>query len=120
MNQYNTPFFIWANYDIPEQDNVKISTNYLGVLTAKLADLPLTGYQKFLDRVHDEMPVVSNIAIMDKDGKIIERDNTKKLTQQQQELIKEYSYLNYYNLFDRDETNTDKFFYLGKVPDGDN
>ena len=120
LNQYNTPFFIWANYDIPEQDNVKISTNYLGVLTAKLADIPLTGYQKFLDRVHDEMPVVSNIAIIDKDGKIIERDNTKKLTQQQQELIKEYSYLNYYNLFDRDETNTDKFFYLGKVPDGDN
>ncbi len=120
LNQYNTPFFIWANYDIPEQDNVKISTDYLGVLTAKIANIPLTGYQKFLEQVHEEMPVISNIAIIDKDGKITARDDVQKLSEKQQELVKEYSYLNYYNLFDRNGTKTDKFFYLGKVPNGDN
>ena len=29
MDLYKTPFLIWANYDIEEQENVNISMNYL-------------------------------------------------------------------------------------------
>ena len=39
MQQYAVPFFIWANYDIEEQEDVVISPNYLGVLTAQMAGL---------------------------------------------------------------------------------
>ncbi|MCJ7854695.1 sulfatase-like hydrolase/transferase [Lachnospiraceae bacterium NSJ-143] len=112
LKQYTTPFFIWANYDIPEYDNVAVSSNYLGVLTAKLADIPLTGYQKFLDDMHSSLPVFTNIAVIDSDGKITERDSTNLLTPAQQELVKKYEYLNYYSLFDRGEEQTDSFFYI--------
>lgn len=42
LQQYAVPFFLWANYDIPEQNGVILSPNYLGVLTAQTAGLPLT------------------------------------------------------------------------------
>ncbi len=112
LMQYTTPFFIWANYDIPEAEDVRISSNYLGVLAAEAAGLPLTGYQEFLSKLHAELPVFTNIAIIDKDGNITERDNEKALTPYQQELVKEYTYLNYYSLFDRDTDKTDDFYYL--------
>ena len=48
MRQYAVPFFIWANYDIQEREDVVISPNFLGVLTAQAAGLPLTGYMEFL------------------------------------------------------------------------
>ncbi|MEM5780247.1 MAG: LTA synthase family protein, partial [Lawsonibacter sp.] len=55
MQQYAVPFFIWANYDIPERENVVISPNYLGVLTAQVAGLPLTGYMNFLSQMYQEL-----------------------------------------------------------------
>ena len=42
MQQYAVPFFLWANYDIEERQDVVISPNFLGVLTAQTAGLPLT------------------------------------------------------------------------------
>ena len=39
FQQYEVPFFIWANYDIPEQDGVTISSNMLSTLTMKLPGL---------------------------------------------------------------------------------
>jgi phosphoglycerol transferase MdoB-like AlkP superfamily enzyme len=99
LEEYNTPFFIWANYDIPEAQNVKISTNFLGVLTMKTANLPLTGYQTFLDRLHDDFPVFSTIATIDNNGKAVSREDDSTLDEQSQKIIDNYSYLNYYNLF---------------------
>ncbi len=112
LMQYTTPFFIWANYDIPEADDIRISSNYLGVLTAEVAGIPLTGYQQFLCELRSELPVFTNIAIVDKDGNITVRDNEKDLTPYQQELVKEYTYLNYYSLFDRGSEETDSFYYI--------
>ena len=49
---------IWTNYDLSgaeadmQTEDVVISPNYLGVLTAKLAGLPLTGYMNFLDQMY--------------------------------------------------------------------
>ena len=37
LKQYATPFFLWTNYDIQEREDVVLSPNYLGVLTAKAA-----------------------------------------------------------------------------------
>lgn len=112
LMQYTTPFFIWANYDIPEADDIRISSNYLGVLTAEVAGIPLTGYQQFLSELRSELPVFTNIAIIDKDGNVTESDNESALTPYQQELVKEYTYLNYYSLFDRGNEDTDSFYYI--------
>ena len=62
--------------------------------------------------MHSSLPVFTNIAVIDSDGKITERDSTNLLTPAQQELVKKYEYLNYYSLFDRGEEQTDSFFYI--------
>ncbi|MCI1930177.1 MAG: sulfatase-like hydrolase/transferase [Clostridia bacterium] len=110
LEEYNTPFFIWANYDIPEEQNVKISTNFLGVLAMKTANLPLTGYQTFLDRLHCNFPVYSTIATIDNNGKAVSRQDDNLLDNESQKMIQEYSYLNYFNLFGNKEN--DDFYTL--------
>ncbi len=109
--QYVTPFFIWANYDIEEAQDVMISTNYLSTLMVAQTNLPMTGYQQFLANLYEELPVINPIAYIDKDGNIT--DDSSELTEEQQELLTQYSYLSYYSLFQRtdDETVT-SFYYL--------
>ena len=60
LKQYATPFFLWTNYDIQEREDVVLSPNYLGVLTAKAAGLPLTGFMSFLSQLYEELPVKSS------------------------------------------------------------
>lgn len=45
------PFVLWANYDIPEAQGVELSLNYLSALLMDTANLPMTGYQKYLARL---------------------------------------------------------------------
>lgn len=45
---YATPFFIWANYDIPEQSDVLTSTNYLSTIMLQQTGLQMTPYNGFL------------------------------------------------------------------------
>ena len=68
MKQYITPFFVWANYDIEEQQDVAISPNYLGVLTARLAGLPLTGFMEFLDGLYQQLPAITPVGILTANG----------------------------------------------------
>lgn len=59
LNQYKTPFVIWTNYDIPEVSNVEISTNYLGVLVADIANIELSPYFKFLHNQLNDYPIIT-------------------------------------------------------------
>lgn len=43
--EYQTPFLIWANYDIEEKTYENISANYLSTLLLETAGVPLTDYQ---------------------------------------------------------------------------
>ena len=47
QKRYATPFIIWANYDIEEQENVMTSSNYLGAMTVEAAGVELTKYQQY-------------------------------------------------------------------------
>lgn len=113
--QYVTPFFIWANYDIEEAQDVMISTNYLGVLMAMQTNLPLSGYQQFLAELYEELPVINPIAYIDADGNVIE--NEEDLTEKQQEYLSVYENFSYYSLFKRDGDSTvdEFFFYCGAL-----
>ena len=106
MKQYITPFFIWANYDIEEQQNVAISPNYLGVLTAKLAGLPLTGFMEFLDELYQQLPAITPVGILTADGQYLKRD---ELNEEQQALLEQYSILNYCGMVDLFDEARDMF-----------
>ncbi len=110
QNAYVTPFLIWANYDIDEAQDVMCSTNYLGMLTAKVSNYPTTGYMEFLSGLYAELPMVNTQGFINADGLLT--DETDDLTEEQQELLKKYEYLNYYNLFtkNRDEEVDTSFF----------
>lgn len=97
MQQYAVPFFIWANYDIEEQENMVISPNYLGVLTAQVAGLPLTGYMNFLSQMYQELPVITPVGFVTGDGQFLQK---KELNEQQRTWLKTYEILNYCGMVD--------------------
>ena len=70
LQQYAVPFFLWANYDIAEQQDVRISSNFLGVLTARTAGLPMTGWMNFLSDLHAHLPVISPAGYVTADGTV--------------------------------------------------
>ena len=103
MRQYAVPFFIWTNYDLSgaeadmQTEDVVISPNYLGVLTAKLAGLPLTGYMNFLDQMYAELPAITPVGFVTRDGDFLSK---KELSDQQQDWLDQYAILNYCGMVD--------------------
>lgn len=68
LNKYVTPFVIWANYDIPEEEGINISLNYLGVLLQEAAGVEMSPYFKFLQDHMEEYPVITTNVYMDAEG----------------------------------------------------
>lgn len=97
LQQYAVPFFIWTNYDIQEQQDVVISPNYLGMLTARMAGLPMTGFMNFLSQMYEQLPVITPVGFVTADGEFLERE---ELNAQQQEWIHTYEILNYCGMVD--------------------
>ncbi|MCD7830223.1 MAG: LTA synthase family protein [Clostridiales bacterium] len=106
--QYVVPFFIWANYDIDEAQDVMISTNYLGALLGQVSNYPTTGYMDFLSNLYEELPVVGRVGYITADRTVVEE--AEDLPEETQELLAQYEMLSYYNLFQRDEDIDNSFF----------
>lgn len=110
--QYVVPFFIWANYDMDAASDVMISTNYLGTLMAQVSGYPLTGYQRFLSRIYEELPVINRTGYVNWQGDVV--SDAEQLNDEQQSLLEQYAMLSYYNLFQRDEPIDERFFQLAE------
>jgi hypothetical protein len=106
--QYITPFFIWANYDIEEAQDVMISTNYLGALLGQVSNYPTTPYMDFLAELYESLPVVNRVGYVTADGQVVE--SKEELPEDIQELLGQYETLSYYNLFQRNEDIDQSFF----------
>lgn len=91
LNLYKTPFVIWANYDIPAEDNIDISMNYFSLLLAKAAKLPFTPYMHFLEELAKHYPIISANGYVDANGQFYTIDHTD-------EWLNNYSILQYYML----------------------
>lgn len=109
LQQHAVPFFIWANYDIPEQSDVVLSTGFLHVLAAKVAGLPMTGWMNFLSELYDHLPVITPVGFITADGTVVR--NESDLTKEQQEWLHKYQMLCYCGLIDLDD-ETRPFFRL--------
>lgn len=113
---YVTPFLVWTNYDSPSAQDVMLSTNFLHPLTALLSNQPTTAYQDFLCRVSRELPVVEPLGCIDRSGTLT--DNQETLTEEQQELLKQYEMLSFYNLFGAKKKRlpqVDRSFFLPRT-----
>ena len=103
------PFVIWANYDIPEQQDVTLSLNYLSALLTKTAHLPQTGYQKFLLGQWESLPVVNTVGYLDMDGVWTPEERAEELPDYAQEDLSRYKILEYCNIFDKGRRPKDFF-----------
>ena len=65
MRYYATPFFIWANYDIPEADDIITSTNYLSTLLLEQTGLEMSHYNYYLRDLMEEMPALNHLGYFD-------------------------------------------------------
>ena len=65
---YATPFFIWANYDIPEEKDVLTSTNFLGTLMLEQTGLEPAPYNRYLKNLAEKMPALNHKGYVTKDG----------------------------------------------------
>ncbi len=99
--RHETPFFVWANYEVEEQIIDEISLNYLSGIVMDVAGLEKTGYQKFLSELYQTFPVISGWGYRDKDGTLY--GNRQKTNYD--ELLEQYQILQYNNMFDKRITN---------------
>lgn len=93
---YETPFFIYTNYEAPHQQFETISPNYLAPITFELAGKKLPPYYQFLKLVLEEVPGLKNDILLNQKGEYIEG-----LSNRQQELLKDYEMIQYDLLIDK-------------------
>ncbi len=98
QTRYQTPFVIWANYDIPEKDLGEISANYLATLVMQVAGQDITKYNKYLAALHQQVPVIDTVGYVGNDGKVYDYDEKTPYS----EAILNYNRVMYNNLLDVD------------------
>ena len=109
VNRYIVPFVIWANYDIEEEEIERLSANYLASLMLDIADLPMSDYQEYLLDLSEVLPVICASVYIDADGNYYNTDDNPYA-----DLINEYQTLQYYMLFDSDDSLSD---FYGVTPE---
>lgn len=97
QKKYVTPFFLWANYDFPEMEDINMSANYLGAYLIEKLGLPMTGFQKYLLEMKEEYPVINTVGMIDKDGDHI---SYQELSEKEEKILKKYDTIIYNYMFD--------------------
>lgn len=104
LDKHTVPFFIWANYDINEEDYSdigRISANYLGPLTMNVAGAQLSDYQEYVYSLMDSYPVISSVGCMNKDGVYVPLEMAASD-------LHDYKIVQYKNVFDNTDTSKQK------------
>jgi hypothetical protein len=107
MKKYEVPFIIWTNYKIKSTTIDKMSANYLGAYVMKEAGLKLSPYQQFLLRLYEDLPVLTAMGTIDKDGNYYASPEDSPY----KDMVNEYQILQYNNLIDTKHI-VESFFYL--------
>ena len=105
---YATPFFIWANYDIPEEEDVLTSTNFLGTMMLEQTGLQGAPYNAYLDDLQGKMPALNHKGYVTADGEYSTWDDAEE---PYETLEWEYECLQYNELAERRD-RMDWFFAL--------
>lgn len=90
-----TPFFIWANYDIEEQQDVQISANYLTAFALDALGCTTAGYDALRLAVQEQIPRINNAGYYLPDGSWFGLENMASDTR-----LAEYQMMQYAQLFD--------------------
>ena len=111
--RHTTPFIIWANYDIEEKQIDKLSSNYLSSLVLKVAGVKLTEYNKYLLKLAETLPVIDTVGYIDNENNYYKWSDVSPYSS----LLDEYEKIQYNNIFDQKNINSDIFYINGYVPE---
>ena len=101
---YRVPFVMWSNYGLEHKYYDGISVNYLSSILMENAGIPLTGYQTFLKKLMETLPVINANVYRDADGNFYNYEDDAY-----SEELKDYQMLQYNHLVDKKHRD-DTFF----------
>lgn len=102
MGKFKVPFVIWANYELPDDTIERTSLNFLGQTTLQYAGIEQTSYGEFLNTVSEKVPVLTFAGYFDSEGNAYSHLEETQFD----ELIHQYSLLQYENLFGKESRNS--------------
>ena len=108
-----TPFVIWANYDIEERQIDKLSSNYLSSLVLEVAGVRLTEYNKYLLKLSETLPVIDTVGYIDNEDNYYKWSDVSPYSA----LLDEYEKIQYNNIFDQKNIDSDIYYINGYVPE---
>ncbi len=104
---YMVPFFIWTNYDTPEETVEITSLNYLSTLTLERAGITPFAYNRFLSDMMKVVPAINARGYYSKTkGRYLHIEEAEG---KEAEWIRRYKYLQYNSMFDK-KGRSDVFF----------
>ena len=95
MGKYKTPFLIWANYDLPDDEIPTTSLNFLGQYLLSYAGIENSLYENYLQNFQEVLPAMTFVGYIDQNGKAYSHLEQNEYTA----LIEDYRTLAYDNLF---------------------
>lgn len=107
---YETPFIIWANYDIPNLDIDQMSINYLSTLLLEVSGDEMPLYNHYLAWLYTQFPILNRVGIETNTG---EYYTQKTLPKDYKEVLQNYRDLEYNNMIDS-ANRFDSIYYLGE------
>lgn len=110
---HKVPFMIWSNYEIApakdaaEEGELYLSANYIGPYLKNLLGMPMTGFDKYLMDMYNELPVINAVCSKDTAGNIYAPDDQTEFDKR----LNEYEQIQYNGLIDY-RNRVDEFFNL--------
>lgn len=101
---YRVPFVMWSNYGLEHKYYDGISVNYLSSILMENAGIPLTGYQTFLKKLMETLPVINANVYRDADGNFYNYEDDAYSGE-----LKDYQMLQYNHLVEKKHRD-DTFF----------
>ena len=97
LKMYRTPFYIITNYPIESKNIGCLSANYIPYLIAQASGYELTPFLKMLGAIYDEIPVLTQYGIIDKNN--VYYESIDLLPDNKKDLLLEYEIVQYDILF---------------------
>lgn len=100
MLQYTVPFFVWANYEIPEKNVELTSLSYLPIYLLECAGVEMPAYYRFLKDMEAQIPAINPMGYYSKSaGSFLPLEEAKG---EEAEWIRMYEKMQYNMLFGKE------------------
>lgn len=115
MMQYSVPFFLWANYEIPEETIPWTNLSNLGLHLLEYAGIELPAYYRFLADLREVVPAMNIYGYYSAEQEtFLEYEEAQG---EEARWLEDYAILQYNNMFD--EENRSEVFFGQYLPAGE-